>query len=249
MKVVAPEIAEICGAVIGDGWIESTESALYIVGNITEDKDYFDKHLGPIFSKTFIRVNPRLYPYWSVYGIHTYAQNIIKDIIKLGIQKGNKANYAKIPKWIFSSKKLMAAVLRGLFDTDGSFYCKKCYGKYDNEFRKKYHCQPTIQIKSTSKELIVQIFKIMERLDLHPEKIKIRKGGFLYNKNCKESYFVKLNKLDEIRKWFEILKLSSNPKHITKYLIWKKFGFCPPYTTLVDRKRILEGNIDLSSYY
>ena len=34
-----------------------------------------------------------------------------------------------------------------------------------------------------------------------------------------------------------------NPKHITRYLMWKKFGFCPPYTTLEERKQMLKKEV------
>lgn len=36
-----------------------------------------------------------------------------------------------------------------------------------------------------------------------------------------------------------------NPVHLTKYDIWKKFGFCPPRTKLQQRIDILEGKIDI----
>ena len=243
------ELSEILGTISGDGWIESTEKGLYIVGNIKDDKEYFDKHLGPLFSKTLIEVKPKIYPYWSVYGIHTYKQEIIRDVIKLGIKKGKKVDSVKVPKWIFSSREFMVFFLKGLFDTDGNFGCKKCYGRYDNEFNKKYHTQPIVRIDSISKQLLVDVFEIMKRLDLHPEKIKMRKGGLKCGKWCMDSYFIKLNKRDEIKTWFETLKLSSNPKHIDKYLIWKKFGFYPPKINSIERKEILKGKINPYFYY
>jgi hypothetical protein len=48
-----PEIAEILGTFIGDGWIESDKDALYVTGNPTEDKDYYDKLLRSLILKTF----------------------------------------------------------------------------------------------------------------------------------------------------------------------------------------------------
>ncbi len=143
----------------------------------------------------------------------------------------------------------MKSTLRGLFDADGSFNCKRCYGKYDNEFRKKYHCQPRIEIRLTSEKLIKQIFVIIQRLDLFPSSIKIRPEGFFCGKNCRESYLIRLNRLKDIKQWFENLQLSNNPKHLTKYFMWKKYGFCPPYTTVKDRKAILNGEIDPYLYY
>src|SRR3989344_3701849 len=41
----------------------------------------------------------------------------------------------------------------------------------------------------------------------------------------------------------------TNQKHITKIEIWKKYGFCPPYTTLHERKQILKGKLDPYGFY
>jgi len=38
-------------------------------------------------------------------------------------------------------------------------------------------------------------------------------------------------------------------KHLTKYEIGKKYGFCPPNTTILERRNILKGVIDINSYY
>jgi intein/homing endonuclease len=243
------EIAEICAAIIGDGWIESSEKGLYLTGHPIDDKEYYDFHMAPLFTKNFIKVKPKLYPYWKVYGFGTYKKKIITRMINLGVKKGHKANTVTFPNWIFSKKEFMISALRGIFDTDGNFHCKKCYGKYDNKFRKKYHCQPRILINSTSKRLIFQIIHIMKKLELHPERIKTREKNFSGGKNNKESYFVKLNKLNEIKLWFEELKLSSNKKHISKYLVWKRFGFCPPMLTPSQRENILSNKICPHSYY
>jgi len=37
---------------------------------------------------------------------------------------------------------------------------------------------------------------------------------------------------------------SSNPVHITKYQVWKKFGFCPTKTTLEQRLAMLSGELN-----
>ena len=94
-----PEIAEIFGAFIGDGWIESDKDALYITGSPTEDKEYYDKHLGPLFSKHFTLVNPKKFTYWGVYGIVTYKKEVINKAIILGFQVGHKSLVAKIPEY------------------------------------------------------------------------------------------------------------------------------------------------------
>ena len=62
-------------------------------------------------------------------------------------------------------------------------------------------------------------------------------------------YVIEINKIQDIKNWFEKTVIPQNPKHITKYLIWKKFGFCPTNTTLEERRKILKGEINPYSYY
>ena len=197
---VSPEIAEICAAIIGDGWIESSEKSLYIAGHLTEDRPYYDEYLVPLFKRLFVEVKPKEYAYWRVYGLGIHRTKIIKKIIDLGVKKGKKAHIVSFPDWIFFKKKFMVAALRGIFDTDGGFHCKKCYGKYDNKFRKQYHCQPRIVISSTSKKLIFQIYEIMNKLGFNPERIKSREAEFARGRNNRKNYFIKLNRLDEIER-------------------------------------------------
>ena len=42
---------------------------------------------------------------------------------------------------------------------------------------------------------------------------------------------------------------SNNPKHITKFWIWQKWGFCPPRTKLNMRMLILNGLIQPEAFY
>ena len=49
-------------------------------------------------------------------------------------------------------------------------------------------------------------------------------------------------------KWIKDIGFK-NPKHYTKVKIWKKFGFCPPNTKIMERKKILNNEINPYSYY
>lgn len=40
-----------------------------------------------------------------------------------------------------------------------------------------------------------------------------------------------------------------NPVQITRYLVWKKFGFCPPKIGIEKRKLILNGKLDPKYFY
>ena len=49
-------------------------------------------------------------------------------------------------------------------------------------------------------------------------------------------------------KWFEEISFR-NIKHLTKVKIWGQFGFCPPYTNLQQRFKILNGNLNPLTFY
>ncbi len=45
------KIAELCGAIMGDGWIQENESGFFIAGDPEEDKEYYDEHLSQLINK------------------------------------------------------------------------------------------------------------------------------------------------------------------------------------------------------
>src|SRR3990167_3023948 len=58
-NILTPELAEIFGIIIGDGHLEyrkyktTTAYSIYIAGNLTEDFDYYEDEINPIFFKLF----------------------------------------------------------------------------------------------------------------------------------------------------------------------------------------------------
>ena len=86
-----PLFVELLAAFIGDGWIEKRGIAMYICGSPTEDKWHYDNFLAPLFSKYFASANPRLFPYWGVYGIVSYRGKVIEKALSLGFRAGDKA--------------------------------------------------------------------------------------------------------------------------------------------------------------
>ena len=244
------EQAEILGAFIGDGWIEKRGNALYITGSVSEDREYYDTHLSLIFSKNFINVIPKEFPYWKVYGISTYKKRIVCLAKDLGFTTGKKADNVKIPDYIMENSDidLISSVLRGIFDTDGSFFCKKDYQKYGDVKRKKYHCIPRIVISSNSPKLISQIKELSEKFNIFGIVRKIRGKGIKSNRNCNASYIFEINKLKDIDGWFKLIR-PKNPRHLTKYKIWLKYGFLPPFTNIEQRMKILKGKLSPYSFY
>tara|TARA_Y100000310_G_scaffold299767_1_gene334881 strand:+ start:546 stop:1280 length:735 start_codon:yes stop_codon:yes gene_type:complete len=237
---INPEIAEILGAFIGDGWIESRGNAFYITGDKLEDKDYYDNFLAPLFSKWFCKVKPKEFSYWNVYGIGCFKRRIVENCLKLGFQSGTKALNVKIPKEIMNSsnQEIIRAVLRGIFDTDGSFWCEKSRSKNSVQWKRTHHHHPELQIGSCSKQLLEQIKILLERFHIE-SKVSLRtKAGFTNNRNRNNYYGLRIRKIGEIKKWFNIIG-SNNPRHQTRYAVWKKLGYLPPRTTITQRKEML----------
>lgn len=248
--VISASMAELMGAFVGDGWIENREKGFYILGDTTEDKEYYDNVLGPLFSKEFSPITPKLFSSWRVYGLASYKKKDISSALKLGFVKGPKAKIASVPEKILNSqnKKIMSAFVRGLFDTDGSFYCDRARGKYASSWRRKYHHQPRIDFQLASKKLVYSTQNLLSYLGIPCAKIYLIKANTENNRNNSIQYKLSIIKKKYIELFFEIIG-SNNPRQRTKYEIWKKYGFVPPRTSLKQRYMILNGKINPEKLY
>ncbi len=243
------DIAEFCGAAIGDGWIQSNEKSFFLAGDPIEDKEYYDFHIALLINKILnLELKTKNFPYWKVYGISIHKKELIKKLRSFGLPAGKKVDTAEIPNWIMkSNKKVMAAFIGGLFDTDGCVFFQKDYTKYATEFTSKYHSKARIRISSISRRLMIQTEEMMNKIGMHCIK-RERKRGFSNNRNNHDVYLIEVNKIEDIKRFFEE-GISKNQKHITKYLIWKKFGFYPPRATIEQRKQILKNELAPNIFY
>ncbi len=243
------KIVEFCGAMTGDGWIQENESGLFLAGDPTEDKEYYDNYMAKLVSEIIIPTKPKNFPYWKVYGISLYRKEVIRHILSdFGLAKGKKVYTAQVPKWIFkSNKKVIHSFIRGLFDTDGGIFCQRDYTKYAKEFNSKYHTKIRLRFSTVSKKLNEELFILINDMGLGAVK-RTTKRGFLNNRNNQDVQILEINRIESIKKFFEEIK-PSNPKHLTKYLIWKKFGFCPPKTTIFQRKQMLKSKLNPYLFY
>ena len=237
------ELAEICGIHAGDGYMRLRERGrgeVDISGNL-EEKDYYDAHVIPLFNKVFnLAIKGKVFVRGS-YGFVNSKKEMRDILISLGFPTGKKSEIVRVPKMIIESKNLRiyAAFLRGLFDTDGNLYFRKTYVGI-NKFNKRYNHYPVLKLTTVSRFLAEDIIKILHEMGII----------FYYHmhdpkkKNEKREYFITINGIDGLNKWMELVGIK-NPVKLTRYLIWKKFGFCPPNTTLQQREDILNGKLDI----
>lgn len=248
-KIVnTPEVAEICGIHAGDGYLrdDGKRRELEISGGFDE-KSYYDKHVIPLFNKTFnLNIKGRYFYSKSTYGfVIRYPEiNVIRFIHDLGFPYGKKSLSVKIPKFVLENDLLKRHFLRGYFDTDGHLsFTKRANGSY-SEFKKTRHYYPRITLTTVSKNLAKEVRIILKELDFTFSHYKNEPRG----PNYSLQYKVDINGVNNIRKWMKIIG-SKNYSKYSRFLVWKKHGFCPTNITYEQRRKILKGEINPNLLY
>lgn len=244
--MISKELAEICGIHAGDGYLrnDGRRRELDISGNV-EEKSYYDKHIIPLFNKVFnINIKGRYFSGRNTYGFVIRSKKIIEFFNrKLEFSYGSKSLIVKTPSMIIKNSSLMPYFLRGLFDTDGCINFDRKV-KNGDIFKKTKHFYPRTSFATVSKDLAKDI------------KDMTTKQGFDFKKRIcipkkeKENkrYILETYGRESLLKWIE--KISpKNPTKYSRFLIWKKYGFCPSYTTYPQRLKILKGSLNPNSFY
>lgn len=235
---VCEELAEDIGIQIGDGsngiWKRGKGENNYIVevyGNLIEDEIYLTKFVKPLKE--------------SLYGVHVskhknksagtiidriYSKNLVFFYKSLGLPIGKKVDL-KIPRFILENRELQIACLRGLMDTDGTLSFRK--GDYKN------YSFPIVKFSSNSRKLSLQVCKILDNLEIpFSAQFNIQQ----YDKRTKKIYVkseVCIQGKKNLEKWMRIVGFNNITQH-SKYLVYKKLGYCQSHTTLNQRLNILK---------
>lgn len=234
------KLAEIAGMFAADGSMQKQHICMW--GNIIEDKEYYDIYLAPLFSQFFDKkLNIHEKRSNSVYGFYLCkkeAINILNKILEFPI--GKKTYVVKVPSMIMESKdpKIYASFIRGFTDCDGCLNFFRRGEGYKN-FKRKFNTYPRIIITSVSKNIIDQISTMLKFLRIK-HTIEIKKK---LKKNKVNPFCILVRGEKRLNQWIKRIGFK-NPAKITKYQIWKKFGFCPPYTTIEERRKVLKGEVN-----
>lgn len=240
---ITKEFSEILGMFAADGCLQNDYICMW--GNIYQDKDYYDNVVCPLFSKVFKKkIIAHEKKSNSVYGFYLCSKELVKLFRELGFSN-NKTYNVRIPKEVLSSddKEIHSAFIRGYADCDGCIDFLKRKGKYKS-FKLRYNTYPRIWITSVSKQVIKEMSSLLKTMNVE-HKVNKKKSRKVTEK---EQDTIVVRGPRRVEKFMEEIGFSSSG-HYTKYLIWKKFGMCPPKTTLEQRKRILENQIDPFSFY
>ncbi|MCH7568578.1 MAG: hypothetical protein IIA87_04105 [Nanoarchaeota archaeon] len=230
------DLAELMGIHIGDGCISVNKrySEYYLGGDLKEEKEYHNEWVAPLFNKKIMiplydkKAPYKEHPKVGIYGFHIFDKKIVRFFEKLSIPSGPKINIS-IPKPILRSKYLSRRFLRGLFDTDGTIYFDKNYSA-----KNPINNKPRIKLDSVSFGLINNTYDLLIGLGFNPRLRKAYKG-----KGDKNPFYgIIIDNIGDIDLFFKIIGFK-NSKHYTKWLVFKKLNYCPPYTTIDQRKKIL----------
>lgn len=233
------EFAEIIGMFATDGCLQNDYICIW--GNIYEDKEYYDKIVCPLFSKVFNKkIKAHEKKSNSVYGFYICDKKIVNIFRNLGFSN-NKTYTIKIPEIIKESKneEIIASFIRGFTDCDGCLTFMKRREKGYNKFKREFHTYPRILINVVSKEIIEDISELLVRLKINHSK-HIYKSKKI---NWKDQYILTIRGNERLVKWMEKIGFNNYAK-LTKYYIWKKYGFCPTNLSLNQREFILKNKIN-----
>lgn len=222
-------LAYFLGLLLGVGYVGDTRvSLIYLVGHLIDERDYYDRLVIPLITKLF-GLHPHSYIRKGqlAYAVQLHSINLI-EYLRSEIGFPTHGSPKVIPQIILnSSDAIKRAFLAGLFDSDGCLvFSLKSYGSY------RY---PTLEIKSVDKSIIQAVCKMLNELGFRSP---IRRSA--------ESWVASVNGEAQLQKWMSSIG-SHNIKHLSKYLLWKERGTCPPHTTMPERLKAL--NLSLDTFY
>ncbi len=184
--LMSNSLAEIIGVINGDGHMNTLTYEICITGNIFE-KEYF-YYLKTLFDKN-LNLSFKIYEQDGKIRLKAYSKKLIEILSKsFGLPVGNKIGKLRVPRIIFKKEIWTRFYIKGLFDTDGSFYTRR-----KNE--------PVLNISSADSKFLQEILKMLNSLEFKASLAE--KNIYLYNK-------------DEIGKFFKLIK-PANSKHLKKY--------------------------------
>lgn len=209
-KIIYPpyseKLAECIGIIIGDGSI--TKRQVVITLNKDTDKLYANYVIELI--RRLFKIKPSVYTQGSVYDITVSRTELVNFLLKIGLRMGNKVkNQIEVPEWIQKDEKYSKACIKGLVDTDGSFFIEK--HPYKNKIN--YNCVVNLTNRSLP---VLKFFKA-----------KLVHFGFKPRQNNKTS--VCLGRKKEVDRYFQEIG-TSNPKHRNKHLDFTKNGGVPKWS-------------------
>ncbi len=191
-------LAEFYGVMLGDGNVTKISGykigvySIRIVGDFNNEREYILNFVKPLVENLF-KINVKVGKYKSSNCIfaEAYSRRLVDFLEGMGFIAGDKIrNRLRIPVWIKENKAYVTACLRGLFDTDGSFYRLGKQNSYQ------------IQFKNHNRSLLDDVRAEILKLGIKVSKII-------------DGRSIVITKREEIEKFYKVVGFS-NFKHLKK---------------------------------
>lgn len=188
------ELAELIGVILGDGSIAKYHVAVTL--NSVDDLEY-SHYVVSLFEKIF-KVLPKVYvrKRTKALDIVVARVNLVSFLIERGLVPGHKVrNQVSIPKWIMENSVYARACVRGLVDTDGTFFKHKYFVK------DKMYSYNKISFSSASEPLRSDVLVVLTAAGIKA--------------HCSTTN-VRIDAVEDVKKFMKLIG-SSNPKHLKKH--------------------------------
>ena len=201
---LTPLLAEEIGMQLGDGFLSNARTEIRIKGNNFDERDYYDFFVRQLYKKLY-NVSINLKQYDSTYGFELSSQGLWKfKVNTLGLNPGKKESL-NVPAIVkVNDPEILAAFIRGLFDTDGNVYFQSKYG------RKKVY--PCLSISQKGYSLLKEVSEILEMLGFNP---------YFYYDIKRDDSKVILYGITQLKYYAQLIGWN-NPKHLNKVKEWRK---------------------------
>ncbi|PIZ51378.1 hypothetical protein COY27_03775 [Candidatus Woesearchaeota archaeon CG_4_10_14_0_2_um_filter_33_13] len=209
---LSPQLAELCGIHIGDGYLgfrpNKQEYVIQCTGNLKSDKPYYDQYIRALWKNVF-NINVKfLERKDNTCELRVYSKSIALFFnIFLELPFGKKSRIISIPNTIKKTcrnnvSKEMVSCIRGIMDTD--FYLVKDRGYLE------------LGAWFASRELILDLQNYLEKMGFNP---KVRLDVGYYNKSSKKNLIrhqIRIRKKEDLSRWFSVIG-TNNPKIYKRY--------------------------------
>ena len=192
------DLAEFWGIMLGDGSLQKIKGyklgvyGLDVAGHSVDDRDYILNFVRPMAERLF-GIKSRIYESKRSKCIHLNldSRRIVDFFEDNNFKAGNKiVNQVTIPDWVKEDDRFLSVCLRGLFDTDGTFYKLTNQNSYQVGFT------------NNNETLLKDLRDGLLKLGIGVSKI-------MYNRK------LVITKRSEIEKFYKLIGFS-NPKHLNK---------------------------------
>lgn len=220
------QLAYLCGFIAGDGSLSyrssKNEYSLKCVGNPRDEQEYYDIVVVELFRNLFdLTPTTKHFDKRTTYGFRIFSKHLFNYLVSLELSVSPKYATLHIPSWIYE-QSLLAAFIRGIFDTDGCLCFKKRYRE------KPYY--PVLSLSSKSSDFCKELYSALRIMGFSPVLCSFKSKAS--NGSLTTISRVELNGFTQLQLWMNLIG-TWHPKNKNKIAGGGfEFGSAPSWEAL-----------------